>query len=78
MPTIERYRGYRFFFFSNEGGGPPHVHVESGREWAKFWLGPVAYVDSRGYNASQMREIRSRIEEMRVRYLEAWHEHFGR
>lgn len=78
MPTIERYRGYRFFFFSNEGTEPPHVHVESGREWAKFWLEPFGYADSRGYNAAQLREIRQRIEAMRKTYLEAWNEHFGR
>ena len=78
MPTVEHYRGYRFFFFSNEGTEPPHIHVESGRDWAKFWLEPVCFVDSRGFNAAQMREIRERVELMREKYLEAWHEHFGR
>ena len=30
MPVILRHRGYRFFFFSNEGEPPepPHIHKE--------------------------------------------------
>lgn len=42
MPTIFRYKGYRFFFFSNEGfpPEPPHVHVRQGERVAKFWLVP--------------------------------------
>jgi len=27
MPTLLRVEGFRFFFFSNEGQEPPHVHV---------------------------------------------------
>jgi len=25
-------------FFSNEGYGKPHIHVESGDNYAKYWL----------------------------------------
>jgi len=78
LPTVDRFKGYRFFFFSNEGTEPPHIHVEAGDNWAKFWLEPVALADSRGFNASQMREIRERVEERRDAYLERWHEHFRR
>ena len=28
-PEIHREHGMRFFFFSNEGDEPPHVHVTS-------------------------------------------------
>ncbi|WP_439481025.1 DUF4160 domain-containing protein [Cyclobacterium plantarum] len=41
MPTVLRIGPYRFFFFSNEGNEPPHIHVESGEGHAKFWLEPV-------------------------------------
>jgi hypothetical protein len=47
QPTVLRVKGYRFFFFSLEGHGPPHIHVESAERFAKFWLGPVAWL-SRG------------------------------
>jgi len=30
MPTALRVDDYRFFFFSNEGNEPVHIHVESG------------------------------------------------
>jgi len=38
VPTILRDGPYRFFFFSNEGFEPPHVHVQRDRAIAKFWL----------------------------------------
>ena len=36
MPTILRWGPYRAFFYSNEGGEPPHVHVRAGDLEAKF------------------------------------------
>ncbi|MBN2702722.1 MAG: DUF4160 domain-containing protein [Pontiellaceae bacterium] len=32
MPVVFRYRGYRFFFYSNEGAPlePLHIHVQKG------------------------------------------------
>jgi len=40
MPIIARYKGYRFFFFSNEGNPlePVHVHVRNGARVAKYWV----------------------------------------
>jgi len=40
--------GCRFFFFSNEGTEPPHIHIERGDGYAKFWLEPVELVDAVG------------------------------
>ena len=42
MPTVRRIGSARFFFYSNEGSEPPHVHVEQGGSVAKFWLAPVS------------------------------------
>lgn len=41
MPTVLKIGGYRFFFYSNEGNEPPHIHVEKSDSLAKFWLDPV-------------------------------------
>jgi hypothetical protein len=41
MPTVLRWDGYRFYFFSNERNEPPHMHVDKGGRSAKFWLLPV-------------------------------------
>ena len=48
MPTVFVYRGFRFFFYSNEGTPrePVHIHVEKNGIEANFWLEPevrVAY-----------------------------------
>jgi len=42
MPTVFRERGFRFFFYSNEGSPREslHIHVEKGSAEAKFWLEP--------------------------------------
>lgn len=42
MPAVLRIVPYRFYFFSHEPNEPPHIHVDSERSSAKFWLKPVA------------------------------------
>lgn len=77
MPAVLRVRGHRFFFFSNEGYEPPHIHVETGEKYAKFWLSPVALAKSVGNSAEELREPRELVAEHRDLFLEKWHEHFG-
>lgn len=38
MPTVKIVGRHRFFFFSKENNEPPHIHVESAENAAKFWL----------------------------------------
>jgi hypothetical protein len=38
MPTVIYLYGWRFFFFSNEGNEPIHIHVEKAEKKAKYWL----------------------------------------
>ena len=78
MPTVTRIGRHRFFFFSNEGDEPPHVHVESGDKYAKFWLEPVSLANSIGYHASELTRLRKLVTEQRERFKERWNEHFGR
>ncbi len=78
MPTVARIGGYRFFFFSNEGHEPPHVHVESGDQYAKFWLEPVSLANSIGYNASELTRLRKLVAEQREQFKEQWDEYFNR
>ena len=78
MPTVAKIGGYRFFFFSNEGNEPPHVHVESQDAYAKFWLEPVSLAKSIGYNASELTRLRKLVLEHKERFQEKWHEHFDR
>jgi len=48
MPTIMRIGPYRFFFYSNEKGEPPHVHVDYLDGNAKFWLEPILLASNKG------------------------------
>lgn len=69
---------YRFFFFINEGGEPPHIHVEAGGGYAKRWLAPLGVASAVGLNRKQSREIRMIVMERRLELLEAWDAHFRR
>lgn len=80
MPTVFRYKGFRFFFYANEGDPrePVHVHVEKDDGEAKFWLRPevtVAYND--GFNARTLRELREIVLQHANLIETAWHDIFG-
>lgn len=77
MPTVVNLYGFRFFFYSNEGEEPPHIHVRrQGRE-TKFWLiGPEA-AWNHGFNATEMTHIKSIVVEHRELFGRAWRQHFG-
>ena len=77
MPTALTVGRLRFFFFSNEGSEPIHIHVESDDKYAKFWLEPVQLAKSVGYNAKELSEIRKLIVENMNILKEQWDEHFG-
>ena len=79
MPEVFRERGFRFFFYSNEGNPrePVHIHVEKDNCEAKFWLYPkvgVAYND--GYDARTLRLLTAMVEANKSRIERAWHEYF--
>ncbi len=80
MPVIFRHRGFRIFFYSNEGNPrePLHVHVQRGEALAKFWLDPeVTVAESYGLNGSELSELIDIIEKNRSIIEDAWHEFFG-
>ena len=77
MPTILRHGPWRFFFYSNEGTEPPHIHVEFGDGIAKFWLEPVALVGSRGISTRDLLRLQRFIEEHSLEFTRAWNEYFG-
>jgi hypothetical protein len=77
MPTVLRVRGYRFHFYAGDREEPPHVHVEHGEGEAKFWLEPVRFERSRGFDRAAINAIRRLVEEHRDVLLEAWDEYFN-
>jgi hypothetical protein len=77
MPTVLRVGRYRFFFFSNEGQEPAHIHVKAGEDEAKFWLNPVQLAVNYGFNSRELNRIQRIIEEHQVELLEVWNEYFS-
>ena len=77
MPTVLRVGPFRFFFYSGDGGEPPHVHVEGGDGEAKFWLDPVLIERCRGLNRKELNGIRRIIEQHQEQLLESWHDFFN-
>ncbi|MFC0239347.1 DUF4160 domain-containing protein [Rhodopseudomonas telluris] len=77
MPTILRWGAYRAFFYSNESGEPPHLHVRRGDCEAKFWLHDLSLAVNAGFPAHEIgaivRYLRPRLGELEGK----WHEHFG-
>lgn len=80
MPVVFRWRGIRFFFFSNEGHPrePRHIHAEGPDAEAKFWLTPdVRVAASAGFNRRTLAEMIVVVEQHKEEIERAWHEHFG-
>ena len=80
MPTILQHKGYRFFFFSNEGTPrePRHVHVRRGKNVAKFWIDPdIILAGFYGMKSHELFELMRIIRENRQAIERAWDEFFG-
>lgn len=77
---VFRYKGFRFFFYSNEGSPrePLHVHVRLGSSEAKLWLEPqVRVASSFGFDASTLRELVEVARGNRALIERTWHEYFS-
>ena len=79
MPTLLLLYGFRFFFYSNEGNEPPHIHVVKGNSNGKIWLEPdIAIAYLHGFNASEGKQIREITMEHAGIFKNKWHEYFGK
>ena len=80
MPVVFKYKGYRFFFYSNEGNPrePLHIHVHKGGSLAKIWLEPDPCVaESYGFGAHELGallQVAIKNKHMITRY---WNDHFN-
>jgi hypothetical protein len=81
MPTVLLVRGWRVFFYSNEGHEPIHVHAKKGSCECKFWL----HVDvfdieeawEHGLSPQLRREIRKIIFDHFEVIVDEWRRHLG-
>jgi hypothetical protein len=71
MPTLLRWRDYRFFFYSREHGEPPHVHIENGSGQAKIWLHDASIARSKGLAEHELRVLQAKVAEHQKNFVEA-------
>jgi hypothetical protein len=71
MPTLLRWKGYRFFFYSADGWEPPHVHVAKDSKEAKVWLNDLGVAVNLGYSARELGEIIRKARDERAAFQEA-------
>lgn len=77
-PTVFRWKGYRFFFFSREEQRM-HVHVYCPEGEAKFWLEPeIALAKNYGLAETDVSKLTQVVEDRKDEIQDAWHRHFGR
>ena len=75
MPNVLKWRGYRFFFFSDEGNEPPHIHIAKDDCAAKFWLSDCSLVYNDNFKHNQIKIIEGVVRKNQAFFLEEWYEH---
>lgn len=74
-PTILRLGPFRFHFYSDERGEPPHIHVARDDGECKFWLDPIRLASNHGLPAHVVREVERLVFENRDLLMEKYREY---
>jgi len=75
MPTVFTKNGFRFFFYSEEGNEPIHIHVSYGGAIAKFWVEPEILLASNiGLKSQEIKKAKKLIKENISLIEEKWNE----
>ena len=81
MPTILMVLGWRFFFYSNEGNEPVHVHARKGEAECKFWLRPEFYEIEEAWSHNLTPRLRREVRKIIFDHFELivgeWEKGFG-
>lgn len=78
MPEVLREMGFVFFFYSNEGTEPMHIHIRKGGGFAKFWMEPVELDFSQGLKTYELKQAEMLILEHETMIKNKWYEVHGR
>jgi hypothetical protein len=76
MPTVLRWKGYKFFFYSDEEDRP-HIHIKNQNAQAKYWLETVEFVKAEGFSQKELNVIKKKIIEEQDLLLEKWNDYFN-
>lgn len=77
MPEVFRKLGFVFFFFSNEGQEPMHIHVRKAGGFAKFWVEPVELDFAQGLKVKDLKIAEELVIENIELIKEKWYEVHG-
>lgn len=77
MPEVFREEGFVFFFFSNEGNEPMHIHVRKAGGYAKYWLMPIELDSSKGLKSIDLIKAEEMINNHVEQIKEKWYNVFG-
>jgi hypothetical protein len=77
MPEIFREFGFVFFFYTNEGQEPMHVHARKASGFAKFWVEPVELDYAQGMKIADLKLAEQLIVEHLDLIKAKWHEVHG-
>jgi hypothetical protein len=81
MPVVFRVGSLVFYFYSNEGNEPPHIHERKGKgeneSVGKWWLADGSSVFAEGFTNAELRTIRSTVLTRRQELIDAWNTHFS-
>lgn len=78
MPTILRWKGFRFYFYSNESYEPAHIHVDKDECSAKFWLHPVSLASSHHFSDNELNLLLKKVTEHQKDFYDAWNRYFAK
>ncbi len=80
MPTILLIKGWRIFFYANEGFEPMHVHCRKGGAECKFWIDTALFGIEEAFESGLTPQLRREIRQILFDHLdqigEAWEEYF--
>ena len=76
MPEVFRTEGFVFFFYSNEGNEPMHIHVRRAGGSAKYWIEPLTLEYAQGMKAKELVRAEELIAEHLDQIRSKWNETF--
>jgi hypothetical protein len=77
MPEVFRKYGFVFFFYSNEGQEPVHIHVRKAGGFAKFWIEPVELDHAQGFKVNDLKIAEELINDHLKLIKDKWNEIHG-
>jgi hypothetical protein len=77
MPEVFRKFGFVFFFYTNEGHEPMHIHLRKAGGFAKFWIEPIELEFAQGLKTQDLNKAEELIHENIELIKSKWHEVFG-